>query len=87
MEAHQQWWSSLVAGVALRRATPRDVPALSIAAAAPRVAIVAALGDAMPRLEATTGAPSVAGPHWWMLLASVLLLLLEWTSRRLRGAP
>lgn len=87
MEAHRQWWSSLVAGAALKRATQRDLPGIEIAAAAPRVAVVAALGDAVPPLQATTRLPGRTGPHWWILVASVLLLLLEWTSRRLRGAP
>jgi hypothetical protein len=54
-------------------------------------------GDAAPlaALYADLGAPSAAhapslrisaGLRWWMFALLALLLLAEWTSRRLRGA-
>ena len=87
MEAHRQWWSSLVASAALVRGSMRDLSGISTEAAAPLVAVVAALGESVPTLESSAPLPGRAGPHGWMLVTSLALLLLEWTSRRLRGAP
>jgi hypothetical protein len=87
MEAHRQWWSSLVASAALVRGSRRDLSGVPTGSAAPLVAVVAALGESVPRLESSAALPGRAGPHGWMLVISLLLLLVEWTSRRLRGAP
>ena len=87
MEAHRQWWSSLVASAALVRGGRRDLSGMPADAAAPLVAVVAALGESVPRLESPAALPGRAGPDGWMLVISLLLLLLEWASRRLRGAP
>ena len=87
MEAHRQWWSSQVASAALVRGSRRDLSGVPAGAAAPLVAVVAALGESVPRVKAPSALPGRAGPHPWMLVVSLVLLLLEWTSRRLRGAP
>lgn len=87
MEAHGQWWSSLVAGAALVRGTRRDLSGTAIGESAPLVAVVAALGESVPRLDSPGTLPGRTGPDGWMLVLSLLLLLVEWTSRRLRGAP
>lgn len=76
--AHRTWWSDLVAGVAyapLAADPPGD--------AAPLASLVDALGPATPL-------PPADGPRapWspWLVMGVMLCLLLEWTSRRLRGA-
>jgi hypothetical protein len=79
--AHRMWWSSLVAGVARSRLTPRDVGPLD---EAPFAAAVGALGP-----------PGIAGEHagdesrwpWdaWLAALAAASLLAEWLSRRLRG--
>lgn len=79
---HRQWWSGLVASVAY----------------APVVSSSAGYGNPAPlaELHATLGPPGrsvelpqIQGLPWMHLLlgASIFLLLLEWTSRRLRGTP
>jgi hypothetical protein len=80
--AHRDYWSAVVSAAAYRATKPN---------AAARV------GDAAPlaSLYSDLGAPSVphaaplhisAGLRWWMFALLALLLLAEWTSRRLRGA-
>lgn len=77
--AHRAWWAGLVAGVAFAPLTagqPSD--------AAPLASLVDALGfpTALPP------APVPRAPMYpWLVASLVLCLLLEWTSRRLRGAP
>jgi hypothetical protein len=87
MEAHRRWWTSLVASAALVRGNRRESSGTATGAAAPLVAVVAALGESVPRLESSATLPGRTGPRGWMLVLSLLLLLVEWTSRRLRGAP
>lgn len=76
--AHRAWWSDLVAGVAYAPAAteqPGDP--------APYASLVDALGPA-------TTLPPVRVPRLplypWLVAGLFLCLLLEWTSRRLRGA-
>ncbi|MDB4912352.1 MAG: hypothetical protein JWO39_3175, partial [Gemmatimonadetes bacterium] len=81
--AHRDYWSSVVSAAAYRAAKP--------------IAATTRAGDAAPlaSLYADLGAPSAphaaplygsAGLRWWMFALLALLLLTEWTSRRLRGA-
>lgn len=81
-EDHRAWWSRLVASVAYAPVAP-----------APR-----AQGDPAPlaALHATLGPPgsitsgAIARQISWanlLLAAGIMLLMIEWTSRRLRGAP
>jgi len=76
--AHRAWWADLVAGVAYAPAA-MDQP-----------------GDPAPfaRLVDALGAPTTPSParppgaplYPWLVAGLFLCLLLEWTSRRLRGA-
>jgi hypothetical protein len=84
--AHREWWSRLVASVAyapIARATPLPgAPAVSNAAAAPVAALTDRLGP--PRVLASD-IPSPPIDRRWLIALMMLLLLVEWASRRLRG--
>jgi hypothetical protein len=83
--AHRRWWSGLVARVAYgpvvaRTVTPRAPDP------APRAAMVHALGA--PRaIGSSRSADAPLRPGIGVLLVTLALLLTEWISRRLRGAP
>jgi hypothetical protein len=80
-DAHRDWWSSLVSGVALARMHARVVSGVD---EAPLANTVAALGAPAP----PDGAPPDRGRlPWTAILAATaaLSLLGEWLSRRLRG--
>lgn len=81
-EEHRAWWSQLVSSVAY----------------APFSSAADATGDPAPTasLHASLGPPGISPPGagtrqfpWPMVLFAtcILLLMTEWTSRRLRGAP
>ena len=83
VEAHRTWWSNAVGGVAYVRLLPsRDLSGLD---GAPYAAMLADLGP--PSTGQGTSAPLL---ETWLLplafLLTVLSLLTEWGSRRLRGA-
>ncbi len=76
--AHRSWWADLVAGVAYAPAAP-DQPGEP----APLASLVEAIGPA------TTLPPAQTPPlplYPWLVAVLGLGLLLEWSSRRLRGA-
>ncbi|HEX5831226.1 MAG TPA: hypothetical protein VFY16_09605, partial [Gemmatimonadaceae bacterium] len=80
--AHRRWWSGLVSAAAHAPAVPRAELALDDA---PLARLVSTLGPpvAPPRAAAPVrpdGAP------WWLFAGAAIALLLEWASRRLRGA-
>lgn len=80
-QAHRDWWSSLVGGVALVRLHPRTVTAID---EAPLANTIAALG----RPEPDNATPrDRTRPPWTAILAAIatLSLLGEWLSRRVRG--
>src|SRR5688572_5385210 len=89
VSAHREWWSRLVSAVAyaplVRRASSGDV-ALSAIDETPLASLIDALGPA------TTLAPGLAPetdgttPTRMLFALVVGSLLLEWASRRLRGA-
>jgi hypothetical protein len=85
-EAHRRWWSAAVAAAARRTTRPRASWVAPGGSAAPRAAITAALGSPSPSPSSDGSAPARHGPHPWLLVASAVLLLGEWASRRLRGA-
>jgi hypothetical protein len=80
---HREWWSRLVSTVAYARFAPARGIAAPEFTPMPLAAVVNAVGASRP-------APVL--PHaWsvdqrWLLAAIFLLLLVEWTSRRLRGS-
>jgi hypothetical protein len=84
--AHREWWSRIVASVAyapIARVTPAPgAPNVSNAAAAPVVALTDRLGP--PRVLASN-IPSAPVDRRWLIALMMLLLLVEWASRRLRG--
>jgi len=81
-EDHRAWWSGLVSSVAF---SPGALAPERDGDPAPLAALYASLG---PPGSATWKATARERPWVNLLLAAcMLLLLIEWTSRRLRGAP
>ena len=78
---YRDWWSHIVASVVATPESSEDTPDAS--EGAPLARLVDALGpaSAIP----TTAVTSNGFPPWLIPLL-LLILLLEWTSRRLRGA-
>jgi hypothetical protein len=79
--AYRAWWSRLIAGVAPTPAT--RTAQSSSAEGAPLARLVEALGPATAVPAGST--PSGVLPAWILPLI-LLIVLAEWTSRRLRGA-
>lgn len=83
VRAHRDWWAGIVSSVAYAPAVRRwDRPASD---PAPLLGLGAALG---PPTAATNERPPTDEARWreWMVAAALGALLLEWASRRLRGA-
>ena len=83
VQAHRDWWADLVAGVAYAARVMKQ----------PRpVADEAPLATLIDRLGPATAAPAGSAPGFglsraWLFGLLAAALLLEWASRRLRGAP
>jgi len=84
MEAHRRWWTQVV-GAAAYQAFAHTATS-SATDAAPLASLYAALGAPRPALDAGATAER-HGLHLWMIFALGAMLLAEWGSRRLRGAP
>jgi len=82
--AHREYWSQLISAAAYRATKPIAGSRAANADAAPLASLYAALGPP----TVAHGTPVIAGARlpWWMLAALAALLLMEWGSRRLRGA-
>ena len=80
--AHRDYWSAVVSAAAYRSAKP--VSAAAAIDAAPLASLHADLGP--PSVPGAAPLRISAGLRWWMFVLLALLLLGEWTSRRLRGA-
>ena len=80
---HRDWWADLVAGVAHAGRITR--PAEGLTDEAPVATLIARLGPSAPTPRTRDG----TNPMSRALLFAVLMaaLLVEWTSRRLRGVP
>ncbi len=89
LTAHRRWWSGIVSGAAYAPRFDRAGAADAVAAAdpAPLAALAATLGPATPGREAVRG--GWLDPRFLPLLFALIVaaLMLEWASRRLRGAP
>ena len=84
--AHREWWSRLIAAVAYAPLVPRPAPAGAEVDETPLASLIDALGPATSfdaRDAARTDGTRLTRVLFALALAS---LLLEWTSRRLRGA-
>lgn len=93
VEAHRQWWSTLVASVAFAPDSPPDSAGVPLDQRSDEPGAAAPLADAHFRLGASSPLPAVAarserGFPWELVftLVAVASLLGEWASRRLRGA-
>jgi hypothetical protein len=84
LAAHAAWWSRVVASAAYRGRGADSLPPSPDAA--PRAAVVASLGMPIPPPSAERSPLAPRGLRPWMLGLLLGLLLLEWGSRRLRGA-
>lgn len=89
-DAHREWWSRIVGSVAYIRDTVRSVPA-SMLSSRDGVVSSAPLADAVARLgPARSAKPTNAGvavDSRILVAVIMLLLLIEWASRRTRGLP
>jgi len=85
--AHREWWSRLVSSVAyaplVRRASAGDVAMID---EAPLASLIDALGAASPLDAAAAPERDDSGVTRILFALAVGSLLLEWASRRLRGA-
>jgi hypothetical protein len=80
--AHRDYWSAVVTAAAYRAAKP--IATANVNDAAPLASLYADLGA--PSVPRAAPLHISAGLRWWMFALLALLLLAEWTSRRLRGA-
>ncbi|HEX7089511.1 MAG TPA: hypothetical protein VF192_05205 [Longimicrobiales bacterium] len=81
VEAHRAWWAALVASVA--RVDHAPLP--GIADEAPLATMVQLLGSPSSRPAEAAAAGRLS--RGWAFAALAAALLLQWLSRRLRGAP
>lgn len=81
-EAHRDWLAGVVAQVAHATRIARDVPPTSVA---PLATLIDRLGPPAAE-DSPAGAPDASRWFGWMLAAIGAALLVEWASRRLRGA-
>jgi hypothetical protein len=80
--AHREWWSRLVASVAYVPASPPRSSS-DVESAAPLARMVDRLGPAQAMRD--TGADRPPIDHRLLLAMILILLIVEWGSRRLRG--
>ncbi|MCU0647039.1 MAG: hypothetical protein MUF00_03550 [Gemmatimonadaceae bacterium] len=84
VDAHRRWWSDVVSA-AHGEINPRGAPRVE-SFDAPLVSMIAALGPAERGPLGVSGdGPRPATPWRWIAVA-ITALLLEWATRRLRGA-
>ena len=84
--AHREWWSRIVAAVAYAPLVPRSVATNGALDEAPLASLIEALGPATsydPRLASHNDGGLITRALFALVVAS---LLVEWASRRLRGA-
>lgn len=88
VQAHSEWWSTMLQRVAYARPVsvlerwqplPGD--------AAPLADFIARTGGPAELLSENEGPPAPSAPPPWLFVLAAAALLVEWWSRRLRGAP
>jgi hypothetical protein len=83
LREHRDWWAGLIAGVAYTGRIVR--PPQGVSDEAPLATLMTRLGPASGAPSRTDGTPRISSRVLFALLMAALLL--EWASRRLRGAP
>jgi hypothetical protein len=84
---HREWWNDAVAGVAFASRLERGATAFERGDPAPLAALHARLGAPSSPDVIDGGRAALIIPTWLLAGLAALALLLEWASRRLRGAP
>ena len=87
-EAHRAWWAGVVRAAAYAPPVPSTPPMAPPGALddAPVARLIAALGPASPAPTAARAAGPLRGMPWWLFALVAAALLVEWLSRRARGA-
>jgi hypothetical protein len=85
LEEHRSWWAGLVAGVAHAGRVPRPLDAPLDKA--PFARLIDRLGPPSPERSPSSIATGPTIAPKWLFAVLGMALLLEWLSRRLRGAP
>lgn len=93
LDAHRQWWSTLVSSVAFAPEQTRDSSGQFVGEFRDAPGVAAPYADARTRLGKSSPMPAIearvgGGTRWELILmlAAVIALVFEWSSRRLRGA-
>lgn len=86
-DAHRDWWSSRVAGVAFASRSARAASNIERGDPAPLAALFDRLGPASAHDGAVGLVAARMLPGWLLFGVAAVALLVEWASRRLRGAP
>ena len=84
--AHREWWSRVVASVAYTPLVPQTAGDGPIRDEAPLASLYDALGEPTPLGRVSSPAPNASRVTSILFAIAVGALLLEWVSRRLRGA-
>jgi hypothetical protein len=85
--AHREWWSRLVAAVAYAPIVRRESAGDVAIDETPLASLIDALGPSVPLDTGLKPPRDDSRTTRWLFAVAVAALLLEWTSRRLRGAP
>jgi len=84
--AHREWWSRVVASVAYTPLVPQTAGNGTVRDEAPLASLYDALGEPTPLGRVSSPAPNASRVTSILFAIAVGALLLEWVSRRLRGA-
>lgn len=86
VSAYREWWATMVSSVAYASRTPHAAP--DALEPTPLATLISVLGPATP-MSSTRVSLLWLDPRWlaWLFVVAPAALLLEWTSRRLRGIP
>jgi hypothetical protein len=85
--AHREWWSRLIAAVAYAPVVRRESAGDVMTDEAPLASLIDALGPPVPVTSNLTPPRDETRITRLLFAVAIAALLLEWSSRRLRGAP